>query len=79
MHKNIFVIGNGFDLDLGLSTKFSDFAKSSFWPKQGGKAIPNLGLYLETKAFLNKNSVRLCPLKQQIEHVRLIYNRMLTK
>lgn len=30
---NVFIIGNGFDLDLGLPTYYSDFAKSSFWPK----------------------------------------------
>ncbi len=31
--ENLLVIGNGFDLDLGLPTKFSDFAKSEYWPK----------------------------------------------
>lgn len=31
MTHNIFVIGNGFDLDLGLKTKYSDFAHSDFW------------------------------------------------
>lgn len=31
--SNVFIIGNGFDLDMGLPTKYSDFAKSSFWPK----------------------------------------------
>ena len=29
---NVFIIGNGFDLDLGLPTKYSDFAKSKYWP-----------------------------------------------
>lgn len=33
MANDVFIIGNGFDLDLGLPTKYSDFAKSSFWPK----------------------------------------------
>ena len=33
MHNNIFIIGNGFDLDLGLPTKYSDFANSEFWPE----------------------------------------------
>ena len=32
MSNNIFIIGNGFDLDLGLPTRFSDFANSTFWP-----------------------------------------------
>lgn len=30
--NNVFVIGNGFDLDLGIKTKYSDFANSSYWP-----------------------------------------------
>ena len=31
--KNVLIIGNGFDLDLGLPTRYSDFAKSEYWPK----------------------------------------------
>lgn len=31
--RNVFIIGNGFDLDLGLPTMYTDFANSSFWPK----------------------------------------------
>lgn len=31
--KNVFIIGNGFDLDLQMHTKFSDFAKDeNYWP-----------------------------------------------
>lgn len=49
MQKNIFIIGNGFDLDLGLKTKYSDFANSSFWPNKDGEKISPLKSYLETK------------------------------
>lgn len=49
MTHNIFVIGNGFDLDLGLETKYSDFAHSDFWPQQDGPIVPNLKQYLERK------------------------------
>ena len=31
MSKTIVVLGNGFDLDLGLNTNYSDFAKSQHW------------------------------------------------
>ena len=31
MAKGIFLLGNGFDLDLGLATSYSDFAKSKQW------------------------------------------------
>lgn len=49
MTKNIFIIGNGFDLDLGLKTKYSDFAHSDFWPQPDGQVAPNLKAYLEEK------------------------------
>lgn len=32
MQNNVFIVGNGFDLALGLPTRYSDFAKSKFWP-----------------------------------------------
>ena len=33
MSQCTIILGNGFDLDLGLQTKFSDFAKSEkYWP-----------------------------------------------
>ena len=28
--KRLLIIGNGFDLDLGRNTKYSDFAKSEY-------------------------------------------------
>lgn len=39
---NVFIIGNGFDLDLGLPTKYSDFARSSFWPKASPRVISTM-------------------------------------
>ena len=33
MEGHVFIIGNGFDLDLGLKTKYSDFVDSEFWIK----------------------------------------------
>lgn len=32
--KKVLIIGNGFDLDLGLNTRYSDFAKSSGYFKK---------------------------------------------
>lgn len=32
MQNNVFIVGNGFDLALGLPTKYSNFAHSDFWP-----------------------------------------------
>lgn len=33
MSNKVFIIGNGFDLDLGMNTRYSDFANSDNWPK----------------------------------------------
>ena len=33
MAKKLLIIGNGFDIDLGLKTRYSDFAKSKYWEK----------------------------------------------
>lgn len=45
--KNSLIIGNGFDIDLGLNTRFSDFAKAKdFWPESDGS---KLSTYLESK------------------------------
>lgn len=30
--KRTLVIGNGFDLDVGLKTRYIDFAESKWWP-----------------------------------------------
>lgn len=30
--NRVLIIGNGFDLDLGWNTRFSDFVKSDYWP-----------------------------------------------
>lgn len=46
---NVLVIGNGFDLDLGLKTKYSDFAQSSIWESRYcnyDKDMDNLASYL---------------------------------
>lgn len=33
MHKKIIILGNGFDLDFGLNTRYHDFMKSKTWVK----------------------------------------------
>lgn len=37
MAKKLLILGNGFDIDLGLKTRYSDFAKSKYW----GKMVEN--------------------------------------
>lgn len=52
MSKKVFIIGNGFDLDLGMNTRFSDFAKSNEWPFKN----PTMGLafHLRNQAKIDK-------------------------
>jgi len=45
---SVLIIGNGFDLDLGMHTTYSDFAKSNFWPFKNPKRDSGLGKYLNT-------------------------------
>lgn len=56
-YKSILVIGNGFDLDLNLKTKYSDFAKSTEWKELFSKedAIRKMPLlqYLYGKSFVD--------------------------
>lgn len=44
--SHLLVIGNGFDLDLGLKTRYSDFASSGMWPFKDAKTP--LAEYLES-------------------------------
>lgn len=52
--KKVFIIGNGFDLDLGWNTRYSDFAKSQYWPHKDFIYQPNLQHTLQQKAKLEK-------------------------
>lgn len=49
--KRLLIIGNGFDLDLGRNTRYSDFAKSEFWPKN---LKSQLYRYLSQKSHIEK-------------------------
>ena len=50
--NNSLIIGNGFDIDLGLNTRFSDFSKAKdFWPESDGS---KLSTYLESKKSVEK-------------------------
>lgn len=49
MNKNLFIIGNGFDLDLGRKTKYSDFANNAkYWKEYNYTQCP-LKSFLEYK------------------------------
>lgn len=39
MKNKVLILGNGFDIDLGLKTKYRDFADSDLWPFNGEEGI----------------------------------------
>lgn len=50
MPHNVLILGNGFDLDIGFKTKYSDFVNSSNWPFKekdlSAIGVPNLQNYI---------------------------------
>lgn len=52
--NRLLILGNGFDLGLGRETRYSDFAKSRFWPEN---LKSELFGYLEKKLILNDGSI----------------------
>ena len=46
---SVLIIGNGFDLDLGMHTSYRDFAKSKLWPFDSPIYDKGLGYYLNQK------------------------------
>lgn len=52
--KKVFIIGNGFNLDLGWKTRYSDFAKSSFWRLSENYSYVKLIAFLERKIQIQK-------------------------
>lgn len=54
--KRTLVIGNGFDLDVGLKTSYGDFIKSGYWPFNHYAKVENidtLASFLKRKSQLN--------------------------
>ena len=52
--KKVFIIGNGFDLDLGWKTRYSDVAKSSFWRLSENYSFVELTAFLKRKVQTHK-------------------------
>lgn len=50
--NDVFIIGNGFDLDIGLKSRYSDFYNSSYWPFHGKDT--NLAKFLESQCKVDK-------------------------
>lgn len=46
MKKKVFIIGNGFDLDLGWKTRYKDFVDSDYWPLKENNPNCDMARYL---------------------------------
>lgn len=49
--QDVFIIGNGFDLDLGLKTSYNNFYESDFWPFKEPDTL--MGVFLEQERNIN--------------------------
>lgn len=49
MHKKVFIIGNGFDLDLGWKTSYRDFVSSDYWPLMKNAPYCPMAEYLKLR------------------------------
>lgn len=49
MHKKVFIIGNGFGLDLGWNTSYWDFVSSSYWPLKDKEPYCPMAEYLKNR------------------------------
>lgn len=63
--QKVLIIGNGFDLDLGLKTRYSDFASSPFW--KFNDAEKRYRRDLAHELFVAKNESKWLDIEQVIE------------
>ena len=47
MRKKVFIIGNGFDLNLGWKTSYKDFISSEYWPLRDKEPYCLMAEYLK--------------------------------
>lgn len=54
MRKKVFIIGNGFDLDLGWKTSYKDFVASEFWPLKDKEPYCPMAEYLKDRTEVDR-------------------------
>ena len=54
MHKKVFIIGNGFDLDLGWKTSYKDFIVSEYWPLRDKEPYCLMAEYLKERTEVDR-------------------------
>jgi hypothetical protein len=56
-NRVVLIIGNGFDLELGFKTRYSDFAKSEEWNRMYEENVKKSNCYSLVK-YLNDKVIR---------------------
>ena len=54
MYKKVFIIGNGFDLDLGWKTSYKDFINSDYWPLKDKEPDCLMAEYLKDRTQVDR-------------------------
>lgn len=54
MRKKVFIIGNGFDLDLGWKTSYKDFVDSDYWPLKDKEPYCPMAEYLKERTEVDR-------------------------
>lgn len=54
MRKKVFIIGNGFDLDLGWKTGYKDFVSSKYWPLKDKDPYSPMAKYLKERTEIDR-------------------------
>lgn len=54
MHRKVFIIGNGFDLDLGWKTGYRDFVSSKYWPLKDKDPYSMMAQFLKEKTEIDR-------------------------
>lgn len=54
MYKKVFIIGNGFDLDLGWKTSYKDFINSDYWPLKDKEPDCLMAEYLKDRTCFDR-------------------------
>ena len=54
MRKKVFIIGNGFDLNLGWKTSYKDFISSEYWPLKNKESYCLMAEYLKERTEVDR-------------------------
>ena len=54
MYNKVFIIGNGFNLDLGWKTSYKDFVSSDYWPLKDNEPCCPMAKYIKSRTEVDR-------------------------